>query len=165
MTGLSEPDCSGQSKRKQSNIWPRDAQVLSSWQRSRLHALSVCRCCTSLLLDIKAFVSQMGTATWQCRHPQAVWVCRCCTSGVLDAGGFCCDSGALDDCGVCDGDSQSCALHVVLTTTVRGGTCVVAGRGADGQHICMTDAFAGYVQWHAGRTAGLTTSVGLLVKI
>ena len=114
-----------------------------SWQRSQLHALRVCKCCTSLLLEANASAAaglQLGTAAWQCQHSEALWARRCCTSGVLDAGGFCCDSGALDDCGVCDGDSQSCALHVVLTTTVRSGTCLAAGPGAEEQHICATQA-------------------------
>lgn len=33
---------------------------------------------------------------------------------MLDAGGMCCESGALDECGVCDGNGESCTTQLTL---------------------------------------------------
>ena len=46
---------------------------------------------------------------------------------MLDAGGYCCSSGLLDDCGVCDGDGSSCALHVIVTSQVYSPSLATAG--------------------------------------
>jgi len=35
------------------------------------------------------------------------------------AGGLCCVSGTLDECGVCDGDSSSCAMQATVQVQVE----------------------------------------------
>lgn len=53
-----------------------------------------------------------------------------CCSSVLDALGTCCLSGAVDECGVCDGDSTSCSLHLRLLMQLPNNTDITPGAAA-----------------------------------
>jgi len=43
----------------------------------------------------------------------------CLSMTATRTGGLCCASGVLDECGVCDGDSSSCALQATVQVQVR----------------------------------------------
>lgn len=55
-----------------------------------------------------------------------MWLQGTCCTTLLDQAGRCCASGTLDECGVCDGDSTSCAMHIALQLALNTSTAAAA---------------------------------------